>query len=65
VFVLDDPGGIFVLEDAAVGYRLDASMATGGGAGSGAQIFRNVVLSGACKIGQGKARGKNNTDSKG
>ncbi len=43
VLVLEDPGGIFVLEDAAAGDGLDAAVATGGGAGTGADVFHGLV----------------------
>ena len=39
VLVLNDPGGIFILQNAAAGHRFYTAMATGGGAGAGADIF--------------------------
>ena len=39
VFVLKNPGGIFVLEDAAAGDGLDAAVAAGGGASARADVF--------------------------
>src|SRR5208282_492991 len=39
VLVLQDPGGIFVLQDAAAGNGLDAAVATGGRAGAWTNIF--------------------------
>ncbi len=39
VLVLNDPGGIFVLQNTAVRNRFHAAVATGGGAGAGANVF--------------------------
>lgn len=43
VFVLDDPGGIFILQDAALRNRLHAAVATGGRAGTGANKLMRLV----------------------
>jgi hypothetical protein len=45
VLVLDDPGRIFVLENATAGDRLYAAMAACGRAGAGADVFDGFVLS--------------------
>ena len=43
MFVLQDPCGIFVLQDTAAGDGLNAAVATGGGAGARANIFHGLV----------------------
>ena len=64
VFILKNPGGIFVLQNAAAGNRFDAAVAAGGGAGTGSNVFdgfRRVGGKGcACKreqAGRHKERG--------
>ena len=54
VFVLDDPGRIFVLQDAAAGDGFDAAVATGGGARAGANVF----VGGGIPSGTARLRGK-------
>src|SRR5271163_969619 len=39
VLVLDNPSGIFVLQDAAASHWFDAAVATSGGAGAGSDVF--------------------------
>ena len=45
VLVLENPRGIFVLQDAAVGDGLDAAVATGGGARTWPNVFAWITLS--------------------
>lgn len=42
MLVLQDPGGIFVLKNTAPGDGLDAAVTTGGGTGTGADIFNGL-----------------------
>ena len=44
VFVLDDPGRVFVLQDPAAGNRLHAAMATRGRTGARANVFPRLIL---------------------
>jgi len=44
VLILENPGGVFVLQDAAVGDGLDAAMATGGGTRTRTNVFAWFIL---------------------
>lgn len=59
MLVLKNPGGIFVLEDAATGDGLDTAMAAGCGARTGTDVFHRLV--GA--IGRGNSSRRNEEES--
>ena len=42
--VFDNPGGVFVLENAAAGYGFDAAVAARGGAGAGPNVFHGFAV---------------------
>ena len=51
VLVLENPSGVFVLQDAALGNRFHAAVTTGGRARSGADVLGGFVLRGAKRTG--------------